>query len=243
MSAEVPEFAPYFRSRPVDPAVDPSLMRSIFALRFQVYCVECKYLPMGEYPEAGESDEYDAASSHFFARNLRDELVGYVRLVAADSRGSFPFQRHCLGLYPDITLPDPAESGEVSRLMVHHDYRRRRGDTLAGVTVGVESVAGFDRRTGSPQILLSMYRQLYQFSLENGVRYWYTAMESGLARALSFFGFRFRQIGPEADYFGAVAPYLGDLRALEDSVGTSSPELMDWLRRKELKESITDRVD
>lgn len=88
-------------------------------------------------------------------------------------------------------------------------------------------------RKKSPQILLSLYRQMYAFSLNNGIRYWYAAMERPLARALTRMNFGFRQIGPPTDYYGPVALYLADLRELETLLGERDPALLAWMRRPE----------
>lgn len=231
---EPTEFAPQFRSCEAVQGRDNALMQRVFELRYQVYCLECGFLPAANYPDHCEIDEYDAISAHFCAFNLRDELVGYVRLVPPDLTQSFPFQSHCPALLEGASLVAPAQAVEISRLMVSHDYRRRRGDLLEGVTVGEDPAkVNHDLRDHTPQILLSLYRQMYAFSLAHSTRYWYAAMERPLARALGQMGFSFAQIGPLTDYYGPVAPYLGDLRQLETRVGQKSPALMDWLRRCE----------
>lgn len=229
---DTPEFAPYFRSREVHSG-DAQELLATQALRYRIYCLECGFLPAANYPQGLETDTYDAFSAHFSAHNLRGELVGYVRLVRATPQGRFPFQDHCHELLDGVQLPPVAESAEISRLMVCAEYRRRRGDLLAGVTVPEESAAATpERRDPSPQILLSLYRRMYTRSLDDGVRYWYAAMERPLARALRSMGFAFRQIGPQTDYYGPVAPYLADLRELEAAVEQGSPELMRWLRER-----------
>ena len=209
-------------------------MESAFKLRFQVYCLECQFLNADLCPYGRESDPHDAESAHFFSLNLAQELVGYVRLVPPDAAGRFLWQLHSDELLGGTVLPPPGQSAEISRLMVRRDYRRRRGDVLAGVTVTADGgPLTRERRTESPQILLSMYRQMYQHSLTNGIRYWYAAMERPLARSLHRMDFVFRQVGPETDYYGPVAPYVMDLRGMEADVGKSSPSLLAWLRRRD----------
>jgi N-acyl amino acid synthase of PEP-CTERM/exosortase system len=78
---------------------------------------------------------------------------------------------------------------------------------------------------------------MYKYSIEIGVRYWYAAMERSLARSLSRMGFCFQQIGLETDYYGIVAPYIADLRELEDRVGASNPALLAWLQKPEVMNS------
>lgn len=223
-------FAPHFCGQEVKSSVDCELMQAIFAFRFDVYCRECGFLPSDQYPQGMESDIHDSSSAHFCATDLRQQLAGYVRLVPANEAGEFPFQAHCTRLFEGTNLPDPRQSGEISRLMVQKHYRRRRGDTLAGVTFITDAPLAQERRNDSPQILLSMFRQMYTYSTSNGIRYWYAAMERSLARALRHLGFGFHAIGPSTDYYGPVAPYLADLRELEATVGQAKPELFRWMR-------------
>jgi N-acyl amino acid synthase of PEP-CTERM/exosortase system len=208
--------------------------KSALELRFQVYCLECNFLSPGDYPDGMEYDEHDDAATHFYAFDARDELVGYVRLVRADPERLFPIQRNCSLSVDRAALPEPSGAAEISRLMVRNDYRRRRGDRLSGVTAG-QNQAAFkgDRRHEAPQVLLSLYRQMYAYSCENGIRHWYAAMERPLARSLLRLNFAFRSIGPETDYYGPVAPYVADLRELELQVGERRPELLNWLQAPE----------
>lgn len=214
------------------PGCESALMKRILALRYQVYCTECAFLSASDYPDGLETDAYDELSTHFCAMNLDGLLSGYVRLVPSDHDGRFPFQDHCPDLFDHASPPDPRQSGEISRLMVHEHYRRRRGDTLAGVTVMNETAPepAMERRNDSPQIMLSMFRQMYAYSVSNDIRYWYAAMERPLARALVRMGFAFEAIGPQTDYYGPVAPYLADLRTLELKVGEARPDLLSWMR-------------
>lgn len=234
-SSSVKNFAPYFFGPDASPWSDSVLMSSIYELRFQVYCVERGFLPADDYPDQRETDEYDSDSEHFCTFNAKREVVGCVRLVRANSEQQFPLHRHCPTLYNDAYLPPPAESAEISRLVVRQDYRRRRGDTLVGMNEN-DSVDGSERerRINSPQILLHLYRQMYLHSRESGIRYWYAAMEVPVAIAMKrIMNFGFRQIGPPTDYYGEVVPYVLDLRELESQVGSTNPDLMAWLSEPE----------
>ena len=214
-------------------AQDRALRRAL-ELRYQVYCIECNFLSPDDYPQGVETDEHDEGAAHFYAFDEQDELVGYVRLVRPDAQRQFPIQKHCNLSAANGPLPRPAQAAEISRLMVRSDYRRRRGDGLSGVTAEQNKAAfAGERRHEAPQILLSLYRQMYAYSRENGIRYWYAAMERPLARSLARLNFSFQAVGPETDYYGPVAPYLADLRELEAQVGTRRPELLEWLQTPE----------
>jgi N-acyl amino acid synthase of PEP-CTERM/exosortase system len=208
--------------------------RSALQLRYQVYCVECNFLSPEDYPNGIETDEHDESAAHFYAFDANEELAGYVRLVRPDTERRFPIQRHCELSADQGDLPEPVHAAEISRLMVRNDYRRHRGDRLSGVTAEQNKAAfAGERRHEAPQILLSLYRQMYAYSRANAIRYWYAAMERPLARSLTRMNFSFRSIGPETDYYGPVAPYLADLRELEVQLGASHPELLTWLLQPE----------
>ncbi|MBL8352935.1 MAG: PEP-CTERM/exosortase system-associated acyltransferase [Burkholderiaceae bacterium] len=215
------------------PAHDRAL-RTALRLRYQVYCIECNFLSPEDYPDGVETDEHDDSAAHFYAFDAREELVGYVRLVRPDAERLFPLHRSCELSVDPADLPPPEGCAEISRLMVRNDYRRRRGDRLSGVTAEQNNAAfSGERRHEAPQILLSLYRQMYAYSLENGIRHWFAAMERPLARSLQRMNFAFRAIGPETDYYGPVAPYLADLRELERQVGARRPDLLAWLQHPE----------
>ncbi len=229
----VNEFAAYFSGCEVLPHRDEGLFQAVQKLRYQVYCEECGFLKAEDCPNGLELDEHDVNSAHFVALNLQQELAGYVRLVRPDAVQTFPFQMHCVALMDGVVLPPAEHSAEISRLMVHRDYRRRHGEHPPVGTSVDESkppAAIRELRNPSPQILLNLYRQMYAYSLRNDIRYWYAAMERSLARILTRMNFGFQQIGPATDYYGPVAPYVADLRVLEHQLGQQNPDLLAWMR-------------
>ena len=147
-------------------------MDKVYQLRHQVYCIECNYLEAADYADGRERDDCDAHSAHFVSLNLQGDIAGYVRLVRPDAIQTFPFQTHCVQLLEGVSLPPSDQSAEISRLMVSSRYRRRHGDKLAGVNVDEDHLSDHERRVSSPQILLCMYRHMYQYSLKHDIRYW-----------------------------------------------------------------------
>lgn len=229
------EFTPLFKSRQVHLGQDEAVMQRIYEMRYEVYCEEYGFLPEKNYPTRSEMDEYDVQSLHFGAFNLRQELVGYVRLVQADAQSEFPFQNHCKLLFEGAVLPEASHALEISRLMVRRNYRRRAGDLLAGVRQSFKGLTPeHDERSNSPQILLSLYRQIYSYSLKHNIHYWYAAMERSLARIMVRMNFGFRQLGPPTDYYGVVAPYLANIRETEILIGQKNQALLTWMQRPEL---------
>ncbi|TFW19436.1 PEP-CTERM/exosortase system-associated acyltransferase [Massilia arenosa] len=208
--------------------------RDIFRLRYEVYCLECAFLDPADFHAQMEFDEYDACSHHFAAYSIDETLVGTVRLVRPPAgEQEWPLERHCR-LYPEVTLPPTAETAEISRLAVRKTHRRRRSDSLWGMPgrLSLEEIEEPPphalRSRESPMLLLGLYREMYRYSRANGVRYWLAAMERALARSLERMGFRFRPIGPQCDYYGAVTPYILDLHALYENLAASNPALATW---------------
>jgi N-acyl amino acid synthase of PEP-CTERM/exosortase system len=249
---------PYFTFRRVPAGSDETVLKQIYALRYEVYCLECGFLPAEKYQSGLESDEFDPHVEHFIALNMHAEIVGTLRLVQPVRAQSFPYEQHCTARFDNIPLPPRQECGEISRLVVRQQYRRRVGDSTYGVAreylepgenhdrrqlERTEAPGGHrehevGRRVNSPQILMGLYRAVYRYSLEVGVRYWYAAMEKSLARTLARFAFVFSPIGAEADYYGPVTPYIADLRELERLVGKADPRLLAWLRSDEASTAL-----
>lgn len=206
------------------------MMKRVFELRYEVYCQERGFLPVQDYPDGLEFDEYDERSAHFCEFDESDDLVGYVRLVRAEQLPDFPFMNHCSSVDFGSGPPQVDQCAEISRLIVHPSLRRRRNDTNVEPGFASATRASMDdRRRQSRLILPALYRQMYVYSRRAGIRYWYAAMERPLARHMMQLGFPFQQIGPLTDYYGPVAPYLLDLTACEAALASRNPALLDWM--------------
>lgn len=211
----------------------------IFKLRYQVYCLECAFLESDQYSDEMEFDDYDPASTHFAAYTMDETMVGTVRLVQPEYPQRYPFELHCT-TFDEFEMPPRRQAAEISRLAVKKSHRRRRADRvlgIPGVLPGQDDPIALapeqDRRDRvSPMLLLGMYREMYRYSREAGIRYWFAAMERSLAHALRKMGFRFNPIGPQCDYYGAVIPYMVDLDDLEHKLRCSNPALAAWFHEK-----------
>ena len=216
--------APHFSFAQLRPgsAGEADLFRQVAALRYEVYCIERGFLDPDDYPRKVEVDDYDDRSMHAAAFDPDGLLVGAVRLVLATGSQSFPFEKYC-GVFENFVFPPREQCGEVSRLVVRKSFRRRPGDSPQGVSKEYLEHGSPDaisrkkpglsgeRRSNSPEILLGLYREMYRFSRQNGIRYWFSAMERALLRSMSRIGFKFKPVGPGTDYYGPVTPFMSDL--------------------------------
>jgi N-acyl amino acid synthase of PEP-CTERM/exosortase system len=233
---------PYFNFRKeLHNNLESALLKQIFSLRYEVYCLECNFLPAEEFQNGLESDEYDACSTHFAAFTLDDTIIGTVRLVQPAASQGYPFESHC-SVFDDYLMPPREQASEISRLVVKKTHRRRRGDSMEGVskdfaekgqTAAIKPNRDADRRRGnSPMLLLGLYREMYRHSQQTGVRFWYAAMERSLARSLDKMGFHFVPIGPQTDYYGPVTPFIVDLDELNVGLAKENKFLAAWFNDK-----------
>jgi N-acyl amino acid synthase of PEP-CTERM/exosortase system len=207
----------HFDARTIDD--DPRLLESSYRLRYQVYCLERKFLPADNYPHQLEIDEFDDRSMHVGAVDIRGELAGTIRGVRTSEAG-FPLLRHCTISPQETAL---FESGhalvELSRLCVSRRYNRRAVDGFCGA--GADGAASAppegsgERRDGRGELFLSVMKAMYQATKRIGATHWIAAFEKSLHRMFTYHGFPFRQIGPESDYAGPVAPHAMDLREFD----------------------------
>lgn len=230
---------PYFTFRRVLKGnMESYVLKEIFKLRYEVYCVERHFLEASECQEGLETDGYDDCAIHFAAYTLDDNIIGTVRLVQPHPGQEYPFESHCTP-FPEFAAPDRETAAEVSRLVVRKTFRRRRGDSMEGISkdfvekgstksIQPRSTVRRDKRGNSPLLLLGMYREMYRYSRQNGIRYWYAAMERSLARSLGKMGFKFVPIGPQVDYYGPVTPHMADLDELIERLNKENKFLAAW---------------
>lgn len=217
----------YFEFTRVQPD-DTATLTDIRRLRYDVYCVECKYLDAATFPDGIEADEFDPHSTHFCARNERGEMVATLRLVF-DSGLGFPLEQHAGPLSEAYHQLPRAKSAEISRLILAKSYRRRANDGLYGADLGTppglsEAELTY-RRSQYPLILFGLFKEMYMESLGIGLEYWLAAMEAGLQRMLSKFGMGLNQVGEPMSYYGEVIPYYASIEEMTRFVMESRPDV------------------
>lgn len=186
----------------------PRLREESYRLRYQVYCLESRFLPPEDYPDGMEVDLYDPHSVHLGVLNSAGELAATARLVQLSAVG-LPLLDYCSIFSHETSLYDPARRVvEISRLVSQNGDERQRNSKL----------------------VLALYKAIYQTSKRRGFTHWLAASEKPLMRLLVRIGFPFRAIGPETDYHGPVWPYMMDLWELDNVIsGRRKPLLNDFL--------------
>jgi N-acyl amino acid synthase of PEP-CTERM/exosortase system len=187
----------------------PALLEESYRLRYQVYCVERGFLSPDDYPQATERDQYDQSSVHIGAIDRAGNLAGTGRLIFPYD-GSLPTLERCVAAPVAGSLWGPTTRWvEVSRLSMSRSY--------AHTAVGSDMV---DRAIPDHRsvVLLTLLKGLYQGARRAGATHLLVSIERSLHRMLWRQGFPFRQMGPQFEYLGPVAPYAMDVREFEDRI-------------------------
>lgn len=210
-----------FHPRSIDD--DPQLLDQSYRLRYQVYCVERQFLPTSDYPDQREMDSFDADSIHVAAVDDHGAVAATARIVRPGSAG-LPLFRYCT-VFPLETALDVAGTTavEVSRVSISRRYARRPGDVLLGGVVvpgepGVPAVDGHERRRRGGEPFLTLLKAAISGARTVNATHLVFAIERALQRWLTHYGFPSRLSGPEAEYYGRVAPYILSLAELDDVI-------------------------
>ena len=194
-------------------ATESELKTEVYRVRYQVYCQELQYEPAENFPNQQEQDEYDDRSVHCLLRHRQSgRYAGCVRLILAQppDQMDFPFERVCHTLYPsEIDLGEEARPflGEISRLAVTEQFRKRPGEQTSAVGVSDHSESEPSGRRQFPLIAVSLYLAVSAIVIEGKLEKACTMMEPRLARHLRFFGINCRPVGEVVNYHGRRGPF------------------------------------
>jgi N-acyl amino acid synthase of PEP-CTERM/exosortase system len=222
MNDVVAAFNEYFEIIDAD---SPELLRAVFRLRYQVYCIEQRApgFEASNYPEGMESDCYDRHSAHMLLRHRPSgDFVGTARLILADPlepQKLFPTEQHTR-LDPtlvDLKKLSRQDIGEISRLVVVRQFNRRRDELLHAFQKGatVEKWAP-TRHRRFPHPILALAVGIIRMSVTNNVTHWLSVMEPALNRLLGLYGLELDPAGPLIEHHGQRQPYYVDLTKMLD---------------------------
>lgn len=142
-------------------------------LRHAVFCQNLKWVP--PCPDGLETDEHDPFAMSVGVFSAWEELLGVFRFLPPSR--PFMLEREFAPLLaPGYRVRKERDTAEVTRFTVAPDLRQH--DISPG------------------HISRLLYKGMYQWSLENGVRYIYVAVERRFWRALVIAGYPYELIGP-----------------------------------------------
>lgn len=207
---------PYHEYFNIKLADTDELRDRVFRLRYDVYCRELGWEDPAAFPDGREIDEFDDTSIHcLLIHRPSGRDAGAVRLVRPGPDSPEP----CLPLlaHYDHALFNSDQSplkqskgcfGEISRLALREQFRRRPGERDSPDGHGPELFDWTqDDRRRFPHIALGLYLAAATVGLSEGMSGVYAMMEPRLARHLHFGGIYFEPVGEAIEFRGARAPF------------------------------------
>lgn len=223
-------FSQYFQ---IKFANTKTLRQEAFKIRYGVYAKELGWEPENE--RSMETDECDDYAYHCLLEHKRTgTFAGCVRLVippVINPELQLPFEKNCLhsarkDVIDSTTFPR-GSFGEISRLAVLADFRRREKETKTPYVIkniNPKTVYSEDERRNFPNIAMGLYLAGVSLSEICNHRGMFVMMEPRLNRRLKRFGLPFVQCGDEMDYHGQRAMFYLDK---DDFNSELTPELLE----------------
>lgn len=230
----------YFRFEEVVPG-SPAYERYLEA-RYEVFCAELgRVEPTGLYSSKGlpiETDGYDEHSRHFVALYKRDDSVaGFVRVILPNEKGLNVTPRYVIEHplpYADAT---DDRIGEISRMAIAPHFRRRHSDQgkpIQGDPGSEMSLRPDGLRRHQPELVLGLYREVYQLCKSIGVDYCLAAMDSHFSRLLIALGFPFIPVGPVNEAVSPPRrPFLVCAAEMERSLGAREEAVLRFMQAQQ----------
>jgi len=197
----------------VEPANTTAALRTAYRLRYQVYCLERRFL-VGQ--NGVERDEYDDHARHAVVRwRQTGEVVGAVRLVlpkVSAEGDDFPIQHVC---DPAVLRGLPrTTTGELSRFSL----AKQRTKQVRGVSAESSSL-----------LRLALLRGAIWLSAEAGLTHWLAVMRPALLRLFRSSGLHFVPLGPLVEYHGLRQPAVAELVPTLARMAREQPAVWNYL--------------
>jgi N-acyl amino acid synthase of PEP-CTERM/exosortase system len=217
------------------------LLEESFRLRHRVYVEEMKFERPEDFPDGMERDGYEAHSLAMLLRhNTSGNTIGCVRLIVADPHDPakpFPFEHATggsVGQHPVFQRTKRVRLGEVSRLAIAPEFRRRRNDQEMGLYSVLDAAeAGQDprRRNNLPPALGLVFAGA-SMGMEIGLHAVFVMMELRLARLLRTLGIEFEQVSEAIEYHGLRAPFVITREAMQGDIAPQLRSALDLVRER-----------
>lgn len=225
-------------------ATSTELRNESYRLRHRVYVQELKYERAEDFPDGLERDAYDRRSLAVLLRHRASRsFVGCVRLIVADpvdASRPFPFEVTAVDrvVNGSSTFRDTPRDriGEVSRLAVVREFRRRKVDQDPGLYSLQELAHDPDdpRRHNNIPPALGLIFAAAWLGIESGLDAVFVIMELRLARLLRSLGLTFTQVAEPMEYRGLRAPFEITRDALLGDLSPSLRNVLDLVRERML---------
>jgi N-acyl amino acid synthase of PEP-CTERM/exosortase system len=206
--------------------------------RYEIFCKELNRVvppPSLFSSRPMETDQYDPYSRHFIAYHKpTGTIAASVRVILPSPIGLKVASSYIIDRplpYPDAT---DENIGEISRMAISPMLRRRKEDRktlFQGDPTSEMSFQPDKNRRNQPELVLGMYREIYQLCKQIGIGYCMAAMDASFSRLLNSLGFPFKPVGPVNN---SVHPprrvYLISAVELEHSLSQREARVLSFLQ-------------
>jgi N-acyl-L-homoserine lactone synthetase len=179
-----------------------------YRLRHKVFAEALKWVP--ETDDRQEVDLYDLWGVTLGLVRSDGAVVGVARLIP--SSGQFMLENEFGALLPDgYQIRKTSDTAEITRLAVDPEIRDK----------GLSS-----------RMMLALLKGVYQWAVENNIRYYYLEVEHRFFRTLRALGFPCEMIGkpvvlPPAGATSVAALY--DMVRFDEENAIKKPQLLNWI--------------
>ncbi|HEX5647813.1 MAG TPA: GNAT family N-acetyltransferase [Nitrospira sp.] len=183
-------------------------LKDSYRFRHRVFAEQLKWVPAS--PDGEEMDLYDLWGKTVGVLGYDGTLLGMARLLPAS--GQFMLEKDFGALLPpEYRIRKASDTAEITRLAVDPDIRDAKLSTA---------------------IMLSVLKGIYQWAVENEIRYYYLEVEHRFLRALRMLGFPCEPIGPVVKLPPAGASAVAalyDMVKFDEGNGQKRPDFLQWI--------------
>ncbi|MGO1501013.1 MAG: PEP-CTERM/exosortase system-associated acyltransferase [Marinobacter sp.] len=237
-------------------ATSPEMINEVFAVRYQVYCIDRPFEDPNCFADKREHDTYDPQSAHALIRHsITGDNVAAVRLILSSDnpeQSDFPMEGPCIHRMDQYAQDAFAgvrreQVAEISRMAVSREFRRRLNEDKSASGIS-ESAYYSDSESGKramPYISLGLFAAILQMSVKHDITHWMAVMEPATLRLLKRFGVEFDHVGPVQEYHGRRRPTFTEAASLVERIKKCRPDVWSLVTengRYLPKKPDTDRV-
>lgn len=183
-------------------------MVQAYQLRHRVFAERLKWVPESE--DRQEMDMYDLWGVTIGVFGLDGVLLGMARLLP--SSGEFMLGNEFGALLPrEYVVRKEQDTAEITRLTVNPDIEDPKFST---------------------RVMLGVLKGIYQWAVENEIRYYYLEVEHRFLRALRMLGFPCEPIGPVVKLPPAGAEAVAalyDMKRFDHQNAAKRPSFLEWI--------------
>lgn len=225
-------------------ATTEALRQDCYKIRHEVYAEEFGWEPRSK--NEMEIDECDVYSISLLLQHKRTGAnAGTVRIVIPPQNQlerKLPFEIHCndsvrLAVVDPQNLPR-GSFGEMSRMCVPMDFRRRSGETNSPFIINDlkgDNIFSDEETRNFPKISVGLYFGVLALARMRNLSHFFVVMEPRLSRRIRRLGIHLKQCGDEINFHGTRALFFLENK---DYTVNLKPEMLELfnLLQSQLKE-------